>query len=173
MATTRLLTIGIALLLSGAGAPALAQEAANPFTNDGAISTGEPPRARLKPEAVRIVVSAADCRRLIPHEPSPDVTYQPGVDAHGDPVAPADLPGSTVLADRLRETEIAFDLTLNPLLFAGNQRLAEDFDEAVVDFGRVRFDRRTGALTLDGETLRDPATAAIADACRARLSDTE
>lgn len=163
-----LMMIGIAVFLPP-GLSALAQEAANPFTNDGAASAGEPPRARLKPEAARIVVSAADCRRLVPHEPSPDITYRPGVDAHGDPVAPADLPGSTALADRLRETEIVFDLKLNPLLFAGNPRLAERFDEAVVDFGRVRFDRQTGTLTLDGETLRDPATAAIAAACRARL----
>lgn len=33
------------------------------------------------------------CQALIKHPPSADVTYQPGVDVNGKPVAPADLPG--------------------------------------------------------------------------------
>lgn len=149
-------------------APAALAEEANPFTNDGAVA--EPaPRARLKPDAIRITVSEADCRRLTIHELAPDVTYRPGVDVRGKSVAPADLPGSTALADKIRETDIAFDLKLNPLLFAGNPALADLFDEAVVDFGRVRLDRGTGQLTLDGEPLTDPQQAAIVAACRARL----
>ena len=147
----------------------LAAEEANPFTNEGGFAAPEAPRARLKPDAIRLTVTEADCRRITVHEPSADVTYQQGVDVRGKSVAPADLAGSTALADKIRETDIAFDLKLNPLLFAGNPALADLFDEAVVDFGEVRFDRQSGKLTLDGQPLTDPQHAAIAEACRARL----
>src|ERR1700722_12974792 len=33
------------------------------------------------------------CQALVKHTPSADVAYQPGVDVHGNSVAPADLPG--------------------------------------------------------------------------------
>jgi hypothetical protein len=36
----------------------------------------------------------AFCRALVKHVPDADVTYQPGMDVHGKPVAPADLPDS-------------------------------------------------------------------------------
>jgi hypothetical protein len=38
-------------------------------------------------------VDPALCRALVKHTPDADVTYQPGVDVQGNPVAPADLPG--------------------------------------------------------------------------------
>jgi len=38
-------------------------------------------------------VDPALCRALTKHTPAPDVAYQPGVDVHGNAVAPADLPG--------------------------------------------------------------------------------
>ena len=43
------------------------------------------------PASAEIAISRKDCQRLVNHEPAPDVTYQPGVDVHGRPVAPADL----------------------------------------------------------------------------------
>src|SRR5262245_4444255 len=45
------------------------------------------------PASAEIAISRKDCSRLVNHEPAPDVTYQPGVDVHGRPVAPADLGG--------------------------------------------------------------------------------
>ena len=45
------------------------------------------------PAAADVAISERDCERLLKHEPAPDVTYQPGVDVHGRPVAPADLNG--------------------------------------------------------------------------------
>lgn len=47
-------------------------------------------------------MSATDCARLVPHQPDPGVAFQPGVDARGRPVAPADLtPAPKVVPDRL------------------------------------------------------------------------
>lgn len=39
-------------------------------------------------------VTLGACQRLVAHHPVPDVTYRPGVDVLGRPVAPADLPDS-------------------------------------------------------------------------------
>jgi len=36
----------------------------------------------------------AFCDQWVQYRPAPDVAYQPGVDVHGQAVAPADLPGS-------------------------------------------------------------------------------
>ncbi len=40
------------------------------------------------------VLDPAFCQALVKHVPDADVNYQPGVDVHGDPVVPADLPDS-------------------------------------------------------------------------------
>ncbi|MEQ8601921.1 MAG: hypothetical protein RIB45_01285 [Marivibrio sp.] len=124
----------------------------------------------MKPDEVRIRVSAAECRRLVAYQPGADVAYQPGVDVRGKAVAPAELPDSTGLGERLIDTEIAFDLALNPLVFAGDPRFETSFESASVSLGRVAVDLQTGAPTLDGEALSDPQAAALAAACRARLA---
>ena len=55
--------------------------------------------------------SEADlCRALVAHQPDADVAYQGGVDVHGTPVAPADLPGSAPI--QLPKT-IKIPLTIN------------------------------------------------------------
>lgn len=168
MKRTAILLATLVAFMSPAGIAA-AQD--NPFSNDGGLGepAADPPRARVKPDHIRLQVTEADCRRLVAHQPAADVAYQPGVDVRGDAVAPADLPGSNALGEKLLETEIAFDLELNPLLFAGNAALANSFDEATVNFGRVVYDRDSGRMTLDGEPLTDPQTAAISKACRERL----
>ena len=38
-------------------------------------------------------VDPALCRALVQYQPDPTVAYQPGVDLHGKPITPADLPG--------------------------------------------------------------------------------
>ena len=73
----RFLALG-AVLAAFAALPSLAQQ-----------------RQPLTPEQGGLVVlKRADCTRLTAHVPSADATYQPGVDARGRPVVPADLPGT-------------------------------------------------------------------------------
>lgn len=55
-------------------------------------------------------VDPALCRALIKHVPDADVAYQPGVDVHGNPVAPADLPGAPQMQ---LPDQIKIPLTLN------------------------------------------------------------
>lgn len=45
-------------------------------------------------EGARLSISQADCARLTGYSPAADVAYQPGVDVHGNRVAPADIGGS-------------------------------------------------------------------------------
>ncbi|MCE2510088.1 MAG: hypothetical protein J4G10_03810 [Alphaproteobacteria bacterium] len=42
-----------------------------------------------------VTVSRTDCLKITKHVPAADVEYQPGVDVHGRPVAPADVEGSS------------------------------------------------------------------------------
>ncbi len=52
------------------------------------------PRVKPKPPpqpGANVRVSAQDCARVVAHVPDPGVTYTPGVDVRGRPVAPADL----------------------------------------------------------------------------------
>lgn len=51
-----------------------------------------PAAAQTDPPTIRI--DPAACRYVARHQPSADVEYKPGVDVHGKPVAPADLPDS-------------------------------------------------------------------------------
>ncbi|MDY0883023.1 hypothetical protein ACFPL7_08690 [Dongia soli] len=43
------------------------------------------------PAGADLAISRRDCQYLVNHQPAPDVAYQPGIDAHGRPVVPADL----------------------------------------------------------------------------------
>jgi hypothetical protein len=49
---------------------------------------------RMPSDAKTPKVDPALCQALVKHTPSADTAYQPGVDANGNPVAPADLPGA-------------------------------------------------------------------------------
>jgi hypothetical protein len=58
-----------------------------------------------------LTLSTSDCRRLVQHVPSDDVTYKPGVDVRGKPVVPADLGGDSpiVLPEEIN-IQIGIDL---------------------------------------------------------------
>jgi len=49
------------------------------------------------------------CQQLVKHTPDADVAYQPGVDVHGNPVTPADAPGSQQMQ---LPREIKFPVTI-------------------------------------------------------------
>jgi hypothetical protein len=105
-------------------------------------------------------VSREDCVRVVKHRPTPDTTYQPGIDSHGNPVAPADLEGSpVVLLPAVIPVLITVDLQkrfhLPPhsKLYEGN---------AGIGIATVDFD---GNVTFNGSPLTDPEADALAAAC--------
>lgn len=57
-------------------------------------------------------VDPALCRALVKYRPAPDVEYQPGVDVHGNPVAPADLPGGTPPIQIPKKIQIPITISL-------------------------------------------------------------
>jgi hypothetical protein len=111
-----------------------------------------------------VAVSRRDCQQLVKHEPAPDVTYQPGVDVHGNAVAPADLNGGS----QLKLPEVIY-IPLEVLIqdkygIPANSVLYEA--KAQVGIVEVRGDK----VYYEGQLLNDPETVALEEACRAQLT---
>jgi hypothetical protein len=107
----------------------------------------------------RVVVSQKDCAAFTSHTPAPGVQYEPGRDARGRTVAPADLPGAPGFA--LPETiriDLGIDLAEKYGLGAGGRYTGE----GVVGTVTVR----NGRAYLNGQPLDAAERNAIADACR-------
>lgn len=108
-----------------------------------------------------VIISKNDCARLVAHQASPDVTYKPGVDVHGRPVAPADLPGSNQIA---APEDIAIDLTIEVQRrfgIPGNSALFRP--EVRVGTVIVKPD---GSATFDGQPLTTPEQQALSVLCQ-------
>ena len=114
------------------------------------------------PASAEIAISRKDCQRLVNHEPAPDVTYQPGVDVHGRPVAPADLGGGQ-------------QIQLPDVIYIPIEVLVQDkygipansvlYDAtALIGVVAVRGNR----VYFEDQELTDPEVAALEDACRDR-----
>jgi hypothetical protein len=113
-------------------------------------------------EDIRLEVSRQDCERIVKYTADPDVTYKPGVDVHGKPVAPADLSGSQIqIPDQIY---IDLSLPFKDLLKNYNPKLKN----AEVYVGTVEYDISSGKLLYNGQELTDPAENAIARECRKR-----
>lgn len=108
-------------------------------------------------------ITGVDCRALAKHMPRPDVAYQPGVDARGRKVAPADLND----APQIRVPDvIAFDAAADLRRF-GVPPTSPLF-QPHVGVGRVEV-HPDGRVLFNGVPLGDPDVAALEEFCRARL----
>lgn len=92
------------------------------------------------------IARAADCRGAVTHVPDADVTYSPGRDVRGGPVAPADLPDP----GRIRPPDsVTIDIK-------GLTRVPGSSDKlplvGEVDAGRVTVDR-AGRVTYEGQKV--------------------
>lgn len=105
-----------------------------------------------------VVVSQADCMRVVRHVPAPDVAYKPGVDVHGRAVAPADLAGAPQLP--LPET-FSFDINIDMSKYLTGTTLGT----RDMKVGTVTYDIASGRLTFNGQPLTDADERAIAEAC--------
>jgi hypothetical protein len=109
-------------------------------------------------EPAYLAVDPGACARMVEHVPDPDVTYQPGVDVHGNPVAPADLTPTVELPDVIW---IPLELDLQRAFgVPGTRRL---FDGRIV-LGTVRVEGNH--VTYDGQELTDPQAEALAQLCQ-------
>ncbi len=114
--------------------------------------------------ALQVRITKADCLRLVPHEPAPDVEYQPGVDVRGEPVAPADLHGGSRI--ELPETvTIPIEVDL-----ADRFGLPDDDSfESDVHVGTVEVHLEDGYATFNGQPLVPAAQRLLAERCQRRL----
>ena len=114
------------------------------------------------PASAEIAISRKDCQRLVNHEPAPDVTYQPGVDVHGRPVAPADLGGGQ-------------QIQLPDVIYIPIEVLIQD--KYGIPANSVLYDAtalvgvvsvRGNQVYFEDQPLTDPEIAALEQACRDR-----
>ncbi len=113
--------------------------------------------------ASTIIVSASDCARLVRHRPSSDVAYRPGVDANGNAVVPADLPGAVAVNT---PTEITFEVTYDLLSVYGVSETGALVAQGDATVGTVEYDLLSGALTFNGERLDDAEADALGALCQ-------
>jgi hypothetical protein len=110
--------------------------------------------------AQTITATRETCADLVEHVPSADVAYQPGIDVAGQPVAPADLPGSPTI--QVPE-EFSIPITVDLGRRLGIPSNPNNF-RAKADIGVVSY--KDGKAFFNGQPLQDPDAAALADACR-------
>jgi hypothetical protein len=104
--------------------------------------------------------------RLVKHRPDPGVTYQPGVDVDGNPVADADLYDRPRLdlPERL-DIPIEVDLPDQYGLPVDNSFKGD------VQVGTVTVDVETGRATFNGQPLTSAAEEALRIRCQTILQN--
>lgn len=114
-------------------------------------------------EVVRIETSQENCARIQKHIARNDVTYKPGVDVNGKPVAPADLQDQP----KFLKDEIVIDLAL-PLkdLYDVANPPNRKIQNAEVLVGTVRYELLSGKFYFNDQPLADTALYAIAEKCQ-------
>ena len=104
------------------------------------------------------------CRNVAEYTESADVAYQPGVDAHGRAVAPADLSGST--SPLANKQEFSIGLESDPIAGAsGSTALGSTVGR--LSIGTITV-TRAGKVYLDGEPVTGNKMDQIKAECAAR-----
>jgi hypothetical protein len=112
--------------------------------------------------AQQIAITEQDCRQLVTHNPAPDVTYTPGVDVYGRPVAPADLAPPQVQMPQTYVFDVNADLRKYGV--PGNSGLLLPS----VGVGRITIEDQGRRVYFNGQPIGDTEQKAIAEACRQR-----
>ncbi len=120
-----------------------------------------------------VVISRADCARVVAHAPAPDVAYRPGGDARGRPVAPADLDDNVSLD--LDADDVVVDIAVPLRAFFGTPGDEAAFIAAGGEIARYGATADVGIVTLrggsvyfNGQPISPPERARLAAACRDR-----
>lgn len=116
----------------------------------------------LPVQAETITISNDACAYATAHAPDSDVLYQPGVDADGNWVAPADLPpaeGGGIMLEAPKNISIPLSLDLQNSLHLPNRYSGTDALVGTVDFV-------DGQLYFNGTPLSQNARNEIIAACR-------
>ena len=115
--------------------------------------------------AQQATVSDRECRQLVEHSASANATYQPGVDARGRPVAPADLPSSGGQIQPPQSINIDLKTAL-----AGKYGIPSNTPllDPSVEIGRITVEDNGRRVLYNGQPLGSAETGALAEACKQR-----
>ena len=114
--------------------------------------------------AQTITVSPSACQALTAHTPSSDVAYTPGIDVHGNDVAPADLNASGQLYfDADHEFWLPIEVPLEDVLGIATTDTLDAVRKSNIGVGAVTV--KNGQAFFNGEPLGDAKSHAIAAEC--------
>jgi hypothetical protein len=111
-----------------------------------------------------VIITRADCLRLVEHLPTPDVEYRPGVDVRGRPVAGADLDGGYAHVEP--PDAIAFPLAVELRNFLGGP----EADAQAASAASAAADKALAAARLADSAASQAEAAAAADPGNAELA---
>ena len=129
----------------------------------------------LTAAAADIPFSPKDCQQLVRHVPSADVEYKPGVDVHGNAVAPADVGGGYQLdLPQTIDIQIGVDLADRLGLQDAKKQGSTTPTRRVMPFSGYA---PLGTLSIkgndaywNGNRIASQDEAVLAEACRQGLS---
>jgi hypothetical protein len=125
--------------------------------------------------AAQITITPAACDQLVNYIEPPGVEYQPGIDANGDPVAPADLgnrprikppthivvPITQYLAGRLTNTQAGATTQTGT---AQTNTTASSVLQPQINIGTVEV--TNGQVTFNGQPIGDDVDGDLGVLCR-------
>ncbi len=111
-----------------------------------------------------VIITRANCLRLVEHVPAPDVAYRPGLDVRGRPVAGADLDGGYAPVEPPHE--IAFPVEVELRNFLGGP----EADAQAASAALAAADEAAAAANLADSAASQAEAAAAADSGNAELA---
>lgn len=121
-------------------------------------------------------LSWEQCRQLvIAHKPRGNIAYTPGIDVAGQPVAPADLPGSKHF-DIGKSVTISIDLPLRkyaphfPKSPHKNNYIRDAVKDSSIHTGEIQI-AEDNSVWINGEPVHDEVLDKIDQECRAKFPD--
>lgn len=132
------------------------------------LSPVQPANGANGESAPAVTIDAEICRRLVRHIPDPDVTYRPGVDVRGRPVAPADLHDYSAFESLVPDT-VTFHVVLDPFERTGIAP-PKGIESPGMVLGTVGYDINRGTFTINNSPVTTSQEDALVRACRLGLS---
>lgn len=121
----------------------------------------------LAPPDSETVMVGDPCDAFTVYEPAPDVAYQPGIDADGNPVEPADVDGSSPpLLEPDHQYRVDLTLPLGDAIDTPPGSGAERVKDSYIAIGQVTV--RDGRAYFNDQPLDDESEHALAVACAQR-----
>ncbi len=107
-------------------------------------------RDKTDGQSETLAVQTMLCQKLAQHTPSNDVNFQPGVDAQGNAVAPADLNATQPIVKHFIEVPLTIDL-------ARRMNLSVAGAEMRANIGVLRLGTQDGSVIFNGQDITQSA----------------